>query len=105
MTVLDRTTATTRVPMDSLRKTALIAGLFYLISFVSIPTLLLYTAVHEPNFIVGPGPDTPVLIGGVLEMIVALAGLGSAVALYPIVKWQNEGMALGLVGTRTIEGR
>jgi hypothetical protein len=104
MTVLDRTTATTRVPMDSLRKTALIAGLFYLISFVSIPTLLLYTAVHEPNFIVGPGPDTPVLIGGVLEMIVALAGLGSAVALYPIVKRQNEGMALGLVGTRTIEG-
>jgi hypothetical protein len=54
--------------------------------------------------IVGPGPDTPVLIGGVLEMIVALAGLGSAVALYPIVKRQNQGMALGLVGTRTIEG-
>jgi hypothetical protein len=35
---------------------------------------------------------------------VALAGLGSAVALYPIVKRQNQGMALGLVGTRTIEG-
>jgi hypothetical protein len=104
MTVLARTPVTTRVPMDSLRKTALVAGLCYLISFVSIPTLLLYTAVHEPNFIVGPGPDTPVLIGGVLEMIVALAGLGSAVALYPIVKRQNQGMALGLVGTRTIEG-
>ena len=103
MTVLDPTTVTTRVPMDSLRKTALVAGLCYLISFVSIPTLLLYTAVHEPNFIVGPGPDSPVLIGGVLEMIVALAGLGSAVALYPIVKRQNQGMALGLVGTRTIE--
>ena len=90
--------------MNSARKTALVAGLFYLISFVSIPTLLLYTAVHEPNFIVGPGPDTPVLIGGVLEMIVALAGLGSAVALYPILKRQNQSMALGLVGTRTIEG-
>jgi hypothetical protein len=90
--------------MDSLRKTALIAGLCYLISFVSIPTLLLYTAVHEPNFIAGPGPDTAVLIGGVLEMIVALAGLGSAVALYPILKRQNQGMALGFVGTRTIEG-
>ena len=60
--------------------------------------------MHEPNFIVGPGPDTPVLIGGVLEMIVALAGLGSAVVLYPIVKRQNQSMALGLVGTRTIEG-
>ena len=104
MTVLNPTTATTRVPMDFLRKTALVAGLCYLISFVSIPTLLLYTAVHEPNFIVGPGPDTPVLIGGVLEMIVALAGLGSAVALYPILKRQNQSMALGLVGTRTIEG-
>ena len=90
--------------MDSLRKTALVAGLCYLISFVSIPTLVLYIGVHEPNFIVGPGPDTPVLIGGVLEMIVALAGLGSAVALYPILKRQNQGMALGFVGTRTIEG-
>src|SRR5215212_3292607 len=90
--------------MNSPRKHALVAGLCYLISFVSIPTLVLYTGVHKPNFIVGPGPDTPVLIGGVLEMIVALAGLGSAVALYPIVKRQNQGMALGLVGTRTIEG-
>ena len=104
MTVLDPPLVTTRVPMESLRKTALIAGLCYLISFVSIPTLVLYTAVHEPSFIVGPGPDTPVLIGGVLEMIVALAGLGSAVALYPILKRQNQSMALGLVGTRTIEG-
>jgi hypothetical protein len=90
--------------MNSPRKHALVAGVLYIISFVSIPTLVLYTAVHEPNFIVGPGPDTPVLIGGVLEMIVALAGLGSAVALYPIVKRQNQGMALGFVGTRTIEG-
>jgi len=76
----------------------------YIISFVSIPTLVLYTGVHDPNFIVGPGPDTSVLIGGVSEMIVALAGLVSAVALYPILKRQNQGMALGLVGTRTIEG-
>src|SRR5215217_1939919 len=71
--------------MNSPRKHALVAGVAYIISFVSIPTLVLYTGVHEPNFIVGPGPDTPVLIGGVLEMVVALAGLVSAVALYPIV--------------------
>ena len=90
--------------MNSPRKHALVAGVLYIITFVSIPTLVLYTAVHEPNFIVGPGPDTPVLIGGVLEMIVALAGLGTAVALYPIVKRQNQSMALGFVGTRTIEG-
>jgi hypothetical protein len=39
---LDRTTATRRAPIDSVRKTALVAGMIYLITFVSIPTLSLY---------------------------------------------------------------
>jgi hypothetical protein len=95
--------ATKRVPMDSLRKTALVAGLLYLITFVSIPTLALYGPVHDPNYIVGPGPDTSVLFGGILEMIVALAGIGTAVALYPVVKRQNEGIAMGFVGSRVLE--
>ena len=58
----DRTTATKRAPMNSPRKTALVAGVFYLLTFVSIPTLALYGPVQDPNYIVGPGPDTPVLI-------------------------------------------
>ena len=37
-------------------------------------------------------------------MIVALAGVGTAVALYPVIKRQNEGLALGFVGSRTLEG-
>ena len=99
-----RTTATKRVPMDSLRKTALVAGVLYLITFVSIPTLALYGPVrNDPNYIVGPGPDTPSSVGGVLEIIVALAGIGTAVALYPVVKRQNEGVALGFVGARVLE--
>src|SRR2546425_8597921 len=104
MTITDRTTATKRVPMDSLRKTALVAGALYLLSFVSIPTLFLYVPVHDPRYIVGPGPDTGVILGGILEMIVALAGIGTAVALYPVVKRQNEGVALGFVGSRVLEG-
>ena len=103
MSTTVQTTATKRVPMDSLRKTALVAGVFYLITFVSIPTLFLYGPVKEPNYIVGSGPDTAVLVGGILEMIVALAGIGTAVALYPVVKRQNEGVALGFVGIRTLE--
>ena len=47
----------------------------------------------DPNFIVSAAPNTPILIGGVLEIIVALAGIGTAVALYPMVKRQNEGVA------------
>jgi hypothetical protein len=89
--------------MTSLRKTALVAGALYLLTFVSIPTLFLYVGVKSPNFIVGPGPDTAAIVGGILEMIVALAGIGTAVALYPVVKRQNEGVALGFVGVRTLE--
>ena len=95
MNVIARTPATKRVPMDSLRKTALVAGILYLATFVSIPILALYApALNDPNWVTGPGPDTPILIGGVLEVIVALAGIGTAVALYPVVKRQNgEGRA------------
>ena len=57
----------------------------------------------RPNYIFGAGPDTRVYIGVILEMIVALAGIGTAVALYPVVKRQNEGVALGFVGARTLE--
>ena len=85
------------------RKTALVAGVFYLLTFVSIPTLFLYAAVKSPNYIVGAGPDTAVIVGAILEMIVALAGIGTAVALFPVLKRQNEGVALGLVGSRTLE--
>ena len=89
--------------MDPLRKTALVAGLLYLLTFVSIPTLALYGSVHDPNYIIGPGSNSPVLVGGVLEVIVALAGIGTAVVLYPVVKRQNEAVALGLVGSRVLE--
>ena len=99
-----RSTATKRVPMDSLRKTALVAGALYLLTFVSIPTLFLYGPVKSLNYITGPGPDTGALFGGLLEMVVALACIGTAVALYPVVKRQNEGVALGFVGVRVLEG-
>lgn len=89
--------------MNSLRKTALAAGVFYLLSFVSIPTLALYAPVRDPSYIVGPGSGTGVIFGVVLEIIVALAGIGTAVALYPVIKRQNQGIALGFVCSRTLE--
>jgi hypothetical protein len=89
--------------MSPLRKSALVAGVLYLLTFVSIPTLALYGQVHDPNYIVGPGPDTPIIIGGVLEVVVALAGIGTAVVLFPVVKRHNEAVALGLVGSRVLE--
>ena len=89
--------------MSSLRKYSLAAGLFYLLTFVSIPSLALYKAVRGPNFVVGPGPDGPVILGVLLEMVVALAGIGTAVALYPVVRRQGEARAVGFVASRTLE--
>jgi hypothetical protein len=102
MTNTDRT-AKKRVPMDFLRRTSLVAGFFYLLTFISIPTLALYKSVRGPNFIIGPGPDAPVILGAFLEMVVALAGIGTAVTLYPVVKRQSEGRALGFVCSRVLE--
>src|SRR2546423_11443406 len=105
MTITDRTTATKRVPMDSLRKTSLVAGALYLLTFVSIPTLFIYGSVKSANYIIGAGPDTAAIIGGILEIIVALAGIGPAVVLFPVLKKQNEAAALGLVASPVLEAR
>jgi hypothetical protein len=86
-----------------MRKYSLAAGLFYIATFVSIPTLALYRSVKHPGFVVGSGPDTPVIVGVVLEMIVALAGIGTAVALYPVVKRHGGARAVGFVASRTLE--
>lgn len=85
------------------RKISLTAGWLYILTFVSIPTLSLYGSIHGPDYVVGAGPDTAVQIGGILEIIVALAGIGTAAALYPILKKQNDGAALALVGSRVLE--
>src|SRR3984957_20564440 len=99
-----RITATEKVPMTSLRKTALVAGIFYLVTFVSIPTLALYGPVKDhQDWILSSGGHTAVLVGGFLEVIVALASIGTAVTLYPVVKRQNEGLALGFVTARVLE--
>jgi hypothetical protein len=99
-----RSPSTNRAPMDSMRKTALVAGIFYLITFVSIPTLALYGPVkNHRDWILGSGGHTAVLVGGFLEVIVALACVGTAVTLYPVVKRQNEGFALGFVTSRVLE--
>jgi hypothetical protein len=98
------TKAAKRTPMTSSRKTALVAGVFYLITFISIPTLALYHPVlNDRDWIISSGGHTGVLVGGFLEVIVAVAGIGTAVTLYPVVKRQNEGFALGFVTARVVE--
>jgi|JI10StandDraft_1071094.scaffolds.fasta_scaffold554510_2 hypothetical protein len=96
-------TSAKRVPISPMRKTSLLAGILYLLTFVSIPTLALYRSVHKPDFIMSSVSNNEVIFGGLLEIIVALAGIGTAVVLYPVLKKQNEAAALGLVAFRVLE--
>jgi len=91
--------------MGSLRTIAIVAGGLYLLTFVtSIPTLRLFAPVHDPGYVLGAGPDSGVFWGALLNVICALAGAGTAVALFPVVKRQNESLAIGFVASRVIEG-
>jgi len=97
--------ASNRRAMDSMRRTALVAGVFYLITFISsIPAVFLLDPVlSNPNYIVSAGADTRVIGGAFLDLVNALACIGTAVALFPVVKRQHEGLALGFVTTRMFE--
>src|SRR5918999_5541949 len=95
------------VPMDSTRRTSFVTGVLFIITFVtSIPAaLVLYTPVLEDaNYIVGAGAgDAGVALGAFLEGLLIVANLGTAVVLFPILKRQNEPLALGYVTARLVE--
>lgn len=99
------TTNHPKASMDPMRKTALVAGVLYLVTFVgSIPALPLYhNILHNPNYLLGGASDTGVLLGAVGEIICALAGIGTAVALYPVAKRHSQTAALGFVTSRVLE--
>jgi uncharacterized protein DUF4386 len=106
MTSTGRTAAPARTRIDPLRRTAFLGGVFYLITFAaSIPARFYFLdpVLSDPNYIVGSGADTRVLVGGLLDMVTGLAGIGSAVVLFTVVKRQNETLALGFVASRLLE--
>src|SRR5262245_34437291 len=91
--------------MTPLRRTALVAGAFYLVTFIaSIPAVFLLDPVlNDPSYIVSAGADTQVTAGAFLDLVNALACIGTAVALFPVLRLEHEGLALGFVTTRMFE--
>ena len=92
--------------MSFTRKVSLITGVAFLITFAaSIPAVFYFYApvLDNADYILGAGADTRIGWGAVLEVILVVANIATAVALYPVVKRQNEGLALGYVAARTFE--
>ena len=93
-----------RVSLD--QKRARIFGVLFLITFAtSIPALLLYeSALRDPvGYIAGAGHDNRILFGALLELLLIVANIGTAVVIFPIVRRQSEELALGYVTARIIE--
>ena len=91
--------------MNSTRTIAVSAGVFFIVAAVAAILGLGLTdpVLNQPDYIVTAGDDTLVVLGAFFEVIHAIAVIGTAVALFPIVKRQNEGIALGYVAGRLLE--
>jgi hypothetical protein len=88
------------------RRTALAAGVLFLITFIaSIPALALFQPVLDDpaGYIAGGGQDARIYAGVVLEMIVILANIGTAVVLFPVLRRTSETLSLAYVTARLVE--
>jgi hypothetical protein len=105
MSITAQIPAATAPATNPLRRTSRAAGILYLLTFVSIPTLALYKPVkdHVGTFVLGAGSSTGVMWAALSEVVVGLAGIGTAVVLFPVLKRQNETAALGVVAARLLE--
>jgi hypothetical protein len=92
--------------VNSARKTALVTGVFFIITIIPSPIaqFVLYDSVlNDVDYIVGAGADANVRLGAFLEVIIAIAIIGTAVTLFPLLKRQHESFALGYVAARIFE--
>ena len=85
---------------------ARIFGALFLITFVtSIPALGLYQPVLDDpaGYITGAGHDNRIFLGALLELLLIIANIGTAVIVFPILRRQNEVLSLGYVTARIVE--
>ncbi len=91
--------------MDSNRKTARIVGVLFITATVAGVLSLLFTGpLNAPDYLIKVSAnETQVIIGGLFELIMAVACAGIAIWLYPVLKKHNQALALGSVSFRIIE--
>ena len=88
------------------QKRARVFGVLYLLTFVtSIPAALLYQPVLDDpvGYVAGAGQNNQIVFGALLELLLIIANIGTAVVIFPIVRRQSEELALGYVTARLVE--
>ncbi len=91
--------------MSSRRTTALVAGVFIVLTFILQGFVVVaYGPLNSnPHYVSSGGADTRALLGGLTELLLIAANLGTAVTLFPIIRRESEGLALGYVTARIVE--
>lgn len=90
---------------DPMRRTAFLGGALYVLTFLSsIPAVLLLDPVlGDTGYVIGAGADTQIAFASVLDVVNALALIGTAVVLFPVIKRQSEVLAVGFATSRLLE--
>ena len=94
-----------RGPTRTEQRTARIMGAWFLGTFVfSVPAFFFYDPLlNHASYVTGSDHDTRVAFGALLEILLAISGIATAVVIFPIVKRVNESVALGYIASRTVE--
>ena len=93
--------------MDTNRRIAIVAGVMFIIATVGAlaSSALLAPILSAPDYLARiSANEGQVLWGACLQLIAGLACPAIALALYPVLRKHGEGLALGSVGFRLIEG-
>src|SRR4051794_12907979 len=88
------------------QKRARVFGVLYLITFAtSIPALALYQPVLDDpvGYVAEGGSDNQIYLGALLELLLIIANIGTAVVGYPLPKRQNHILSPGYVTARIVE--
>jgi hypothetical protein len=92
--------------MNQTRKTAAVVGVLFLASYAGlfIGNGLYGAVINAPDYLLNLQPiQTRLITGVLLELINDAAVIGIAVLLFPLLKKQSEGLALGYVCFRVVE--
>ena len=105
MTAATRSAPTRQAPIDTYRKTALIVGVLFVLTLITgIGEAILYgPVIDDPNYILGPGKDFQVLLGAVFGIGIVITNIATSLVLFPLLRRQNETLALGYVAARLVE--
>jgi len=92
--------------MTSFRKTALVGGILYLVTFVGsiASAILVGPALNDPTYVLGAGADQQIGLGAILELVNVFGLIGCGIAFFSVVRKVHEGLAIGYLATRLFEG-